>query len=119
MKTVIKIALGILLAGAVMVGGCAALIGAAASDPEVKKSVAQLDKASDDLDDMTGENDHNYRAKVKSLELGNSKDEVVSIMGKPRDTQRMESEFGTDVSLYYGSWQLNFTDGVLDSKNRF
>ena len=32
------------------------LIGAAAQDPEVKKSVAQLDKATDDLDDVTGEN---------------------------------------------------------------
>jgi outer membrane protein assembly factor BamE (lipoprotein component of BamABCDE complex) len=112
MKTVLKIALGILLAGVVLIGGCTALIAGAANDPEVKKSVAALD-------DMTGANDGQYRAKIKRVELGMTQDEVVAIMGKPRDKQRMESEFGTDVSLYYGSWQLNFTDGVLDSKNRF
>ncbi len=119
MKTVIKIALGILLAGIVMVGGCAALIGAAASDPEVKKSVAQLDRATDDLDDMAGDNDHRYAAKVRQVQLGDTRAEVIRLLGKPRDRQVTRSEFGKSEFVYYGSWQISLADGVVDGKSRF
>jgi outer membrane protein assembly factor BamE (lipoprotein component of BamABCDE complex) len=112
MKTVLKITLGILLACVVLIGGCTALIAGAASDPEVKKSVEALE-------DISGDNDAQYRNSIRQVELGMTQDEVRSIMGKPRSKQRMESDYGTDVTLYYGSWQLNFTDGVLESKNRF
>jgi outer membrane protein assembly factor BamE (lipoprotein component of BamABCDE complex) len=94
-------------------------ISAAASDPEVKKSVAQLEKASDDLDDMAGENDVKYRAHMKQVELGMTKEQVRGLLGKPRDTQVMRSDYGRMDTWYYGSWQLSFTDGVLDGKNRW
>jgi outer membrane protein assembly factor BamE (lipoprotein component of BamABCDE complex) len=119
MKMVIKITLGILLACVVLVGGCTALIAGAADDPEVKKSVAQLEKAGEDLDDMTGENDHNYRAKMRQVELGMSKSDVRGLLGKPRDVQVMRSDYGRSDTWYYGSWQLSFENGVLDGKNRW
>ena len=119
MKTVIKIALGIMLAGFVMVAGCAAVIGTAASDPEVKKSLAQADKAVDDLNDMAGENDRNYRAAMKQVKLGDSRADVIALLGKPRDKQVMQSDFGRSEMLYYGSWQISLSDGVVDGKNRY
>ena len=119
MKTVIKITLGILLAGVVMVGGCAALFSAVASDPEVKKSVAQLDRASKDVDDMTGENDRHYASRMRQVQLGDSRAEVIRLLGKPRDRQVMRTEFGKSEFVYYGSWQISLSDGVVDGKSRF
>lgn len=116
MKLVLKITLGIILGAVLLVAGCTALIGAGASevakDPEVKAAV-------EDLNDLSGDNDAKYKASMQQIELGMTKAEVISIAGKPRDVQRMRSELGLDESLYYGSWQLNFTDGVLESKNRY
>jgi outer membrane protein assembly factor BamE (lipoprotein component of BamABCDE complex) len=84
------------------------------------ESVEELDKAGDDLEDASGGNDRNYRQKIKQVSLGMTKSEVRSIMGSaPRDKQRMESEFGVTEMWYYGSWQLGFTDGKLDSKNKY
>jgi outer membrane protein assembly factor BamE (lipoprotein component of BamABCDE complex) len=76
--------------------------------------------SAEQLEDVSGDNDSNYRAQMKQVKLGMSKDDVRSIMGSPpRDKQRMKSEYGTTEMWYYGSWQLSFTDGVLDSKNKY
>jgi hypothetical protein len=40
-------------------------------------------------------------------------------MGPPDDSQISKTEFGTTQYLYYGQWQLSFTDGVLDGKSRY
>jgi outer membrane protein assembly factor BamE (lipoprotein component of BamABCDE complex) len=77
-------------------------------------------EATEDLEDVAGENDARYRAKMKRVKLGMTKAEVRRTMGQPpRDRQVFRSEFGRDESWYYGSWQLNFENGELRSKNRY
>jgi outer membrane protein assembly factor BamE (lipoprotein component of BamABCDE complex) len=79
-----------------------------------------LEDATQDLEDISGENDPRYRAKMRRVKLGMTKAEVRRIMGqKPRDKQVFSSEFGRDESWYYGSWQLNFENNKLRSKNRY
>jgi outer membrane protein assembly factor BamE (lipoprotein component of BamABCDE complex) len=80
----------------------------------------ELEDATRDLEDISGENDARYRAKMRQVKLGMSRAEVRRIMGqKPRDKQVFRTEFGRDESWYYGSWQLNFENNKLRSKNRY
>lgn len=84
------------------------------------ESSKQLDKTSKDLNDLSGQNDARYRPKIKQLKFGMTKAEVRSIMGAPpRDKQHMSSQGMTIDEWYYGSYQLSFTDGKLDSKNKY
>jgi outer membrane protein assembly factor BamE (lipoprotein component of BamABCDE complex) len=77
-------------------------------------------EATEDLEDVAGENDARYRAKMKQVKLGMTKAEVRRTMGEPpRSKQVFRSEFGRDESWYYGSWQLNFENNRLRSKNRY
>ena len=73
----------------------------------------------EDLEDVAGENDHPYRAKIRKVQIGMHKPQVLAIMGKPRDRQIMQTAGMKSEYLDYGSWQLTFTDGVLDSKNKY
>jgi outer membrane protein assembly factor BamE (lipoprotein component of BamABCDE complex) len=56
---------------------------------------------------------------MRKVKLGMTKQQVRSIMGKPRDKQVFRSEYGRDDTWYYGTWQLSFTDNSLESKNRY
>ena len=56
---------------------------------------------------------------MQQVELGMTTDQVRDLLGKPRDTQVMRSDYGRSTTWYYGSWQLSFTDDVLDGKNRW
>jgi len=97
----------------ICLGGCAA-------------AMISLGKAVDTAD-KTGAR---ASANINQVHFGMSKDEVISILGKPDDNgQHSESSFMGDTTtedcIYYGtlstndSWQLCFTDGQLDSKNRW
>jgi hypothetical protein len=85
----------------------------------VNPSLKELDKAGNDGDDVTGKNDGRYRAAVHRLELGDSRARVIELLGEPRDRQLTHSEFGEHEWLYYGSWQILITDGVVNAKSRF
>jgi outer membrane protein assembly factor BamE (lipoprotein component of BamABCDE complex) len=76
-------------------------------------------EASEDLDDVAGENDSQYRDNVRQVKLGMTRDDVRSIMGPPRDRQTMRSEYGRTDFWYYGTWQITFDQGKVDSKNRY
>jgi outer membrane protein assembly factor BamE (lipoprotein component of BamABCDE complex) len=78
-----------------------------------------LDKAQKDLKDISGQNNAQYRDKIKQVKIGMSKAEVRAIMGRPRDVQKFESTYGNSESWYYGSYQLNFEAGKLESKNKY
>jgi hypothetical protein len=122
MKTILKITVGILLAGTLLVGGCAALVGAGASSVD-KDMQRKHDKAA-----IT-------KTQLASVHMGDSKSAVVAQLGQPDNSQHMESasELGDSTSdcLYYnakgqdwsddiaGGYQLCFTDGKLDAKNRW
>jgi hypothetical protein len=120
MKTILKITAGILLAGCVMIGGCVALVGGAASEVD---------------NQMQKEANRSAITKVQlaSVKMGDSKKSVITTLGKPDDSQHMETstEFGDSTSdcIYYNvkgkDWsdldmhQLCFDDGKLTSKNRY
>src|SRR5688500_5720254 len=70
------------------------------------------EEATEDLEDISGENDKDYAKQIKQVQLGMTKQEVKDVMGQPpRDKQSFKSQYGKDESWYYGSWQLNFVDG--------
>lgn len=85
--------------------------------------VTQAESCSDSVDnlnDVAGENDAKYAPKIAQVKIGMTKAQVVGIMGKPpRDQQKMESADSTSEYIYYGSYQLTFTDDKLDSKNKY
>lgn len=64
------------------------------------------------------------KAKVKKIQLGDSKKRVRKVLGKPENTDRQEVEGLTMECWYYGvladrSWQFCFDNGKLSSKNRY
>jgi hypothetical protein len=85
----------------------------------VKRSLKESDTAGNPSDDVTGKNDGRYRAAVHQLELGDSRARVIELLGEPRDRQLTHSEFGEHEWLYYGSWQILITDGVVNAKSGF
>jgi len=120
MKTILKIAAGMLVASCVLIGGCVALVGSAANSAD-KQMQADHDKAA-----IT-------KTQLHSVHMGDSKDSVIAELGTPDDSQHMESssEFGdsTNDCIYYNvkgkdwtdldRYQLCFSDGKLDSKNQY
>lgn len=118
MKTILKITLGIVLASVLLVGGCAVLIGGAAT--EVSKEIDREQNRSA----ITNE-------QAKAVPMGTSLSAVKQQLGEPRDTQEMESEGfdgGTNRSdcIYYNikggelldAWQFCFDNDKLTSRNR-
>ena len=90
------------------------------SAKELQKSTDELEKSTKDLEDVSGENNAKYKDRMKQVEIGMTKQEVRQVMGqRPRDTQVMESGYGKSETWYYGSYQLSFEDGKLDSKLRY
>jgi hypothetical protein len=117
LKTVLKVALGVLLGFAVLIGGCVALIGAGVdeADKEQRKKGISV-------------------SEFRSMQLGSSQAEVRRRLGKPEDAQQFEqagieglTQPSRSSCVYYPekgkalfegrSFQLCFTDGRLDSKN--
>lgn len=121
-RSVWKIALGVVLGlglfVTVLVVGCAALIGSAADSVDKEAQAHSITKK-----------------EFRQMPLGLSQATVIERYGKPEDAQKFESQSfygsGTDKSscIYYNesgkglfegsSFQLCFTDGVLDSKNAY
>ncbi len=114
MKTVFKIAAGIILALVVVIGGCAALIGAGVNEAEDDAQEHAITKSQFD-----------------SIDQGSTQSEVEKELGDPSDDQEFESRFGGKTQgsscIYYNekgaelfegdSYQFCFTNEKLDSKN--
>lgn len=118
-RTILKIFIGLCLAGLVFVIGCAALVGTAVNDA-VNNLNAEQEKSA-----IT-------RAQFKQLHLGMTEKQVKKQLGKkPQDRQDLQSEGVLDgepsnsACIYYnkadGEWldtyQLCFDNGRLTSKN--
>jgi len=101
----------------VLIGAAGLLLGAAFGGATM--GADSCEEATEDLEDVAGENDSQYRAKVRQVKLGMSRAKVRAIMGPPRDKQTMRSEFGHSDYWYYGTWQITFDHGKVDSKNRY
>jgi hypothetical protein len=108
MKTIVKIALGLVLGAVLLVGGCAAIIGAGVEEVE---SQGVTDAA------------------VKALPANAKREEVEAELGEPSTDQETDME-GRDFDsscIYYsrkgdlaGMWQLCFDGrGRLEARNRY
>lgn len=117
MKTVLKVALGILLACVILIGGCAALIGGAANEVQEESDRSAI-----------------TRQQYREVRTGDTKAEVEAKLGEPTSA----NEFSTDVEgldqpvgsscIYYGrkgellaGYQFCFDVNTdrLDSKSAF
>jgi hypothetical protein len=81
-------------------------------------SAKKAEKASSQLEKASTPNKQ-IDQQVSSIALGSSVADVEAKMGKPDNEQEMNSAYSKDVYLYYGQWQLTFTNDKLDSKNKY
>ena len=115
MGMVVKIFLGIVLGGVVLLVGCFALVGYS-----VDEGVKEVDRQQNRNAISTRE--------ARRVKLGTSKEDVIAKLGDPRDTQEGENEgLGQDSCIYYNlrggevldSWQFCFDSrDRLTAKNR-
>lgn len=113
--TFTKVVLGVVLGGALLIGGCAALIGAGLSEEET--------------DGIT-------RAQFDSISQGTTQTSVEDEYGEPEDSQEFETQIpelqdtpSSSSCIYYPekgkplfegqSFQLCFDEGKLTSKNAY
>jgi hypothetical protein len=120
MGTVVKVALGVLLALTVLIVGCVALIGAGA------------DEVVDEMDRQQRANSITLE-QYRSVETGIGESELEERFGEPADAQEFESEIpeideqSTGSCVYYNRrggevgdvFQFCFDDGRLTSKNSY
>lgn len=115
MKTVGKIALGIILASVLLIGGCVALLGGAANEvsKELDKDQAEHAITQEEFD---------------ALEKGQSLDAVIEKLGEPDDTQTTEAGRFKNTLIYYNveggefgdMFQISFNGKEkLDGKSRY
>jgi hypothetical protein len=78
----------------------------------------ELEKSLDKLEKST-KNNKKLNKEIAQIPLGASVDSVKQKLGKPESFQQSESSLGKEENLYYGQWQLNFSDGKLESKNKY
>lgn len=86
-------------------------LGAAGCTEEVEKEIDKLERSTT--------NNKALNRKVAKIPLGSSVESVKAKLGKPDSYQVSNTSYGKEESFYYGQWQLNFSDGKLESKNRF
>jgi hypothetical protein len=97
---------------ALAAAGLALAIGAAGCTEDVEKELDQLERSTT--------NNKALNRKVAKIPLGSSIESVKQKMGKPDNYQVSKTAgLGKSEYLYYGQWQLSFTNGTLDSKNKY
>jgi hypothetical protein len=118
MKTVLKVMLGVVLAGVLLIAGCAVLIGSAAED-----AVNEVEQEAD-AHALTP-------AEFRSIQKGSTIVQVRSEFGQPESSDNTESITGRgrDRCLYYNQksagvlegemYQLCFERGKLRAKNQY
>lgn len=112
MKTFLKVALGVMVGGLLLVGGCVALIGAG------------VDEADDEAEETAI-----TKAQFEAVEVGSTEAEVRKELGGEDDRQQFGGKRAGESCLYYGqkgegiagtsSYQFCFEGGELRSKNAY
>lgn len=96
----------------VVLGVVALGVGTTGCTEEVEKELDKLERSTT--------NNKAMNRKVAAIPLGTSLDSVKSKLGKPDSYQVSQSAgLGKQEYLYYGQWQLAFSDGELESKNKY
>ena len=120
MKTVLKVALGIILAAAVLIGGCVALLGGAANE------------VADEIDKQQKANSITMQ-QFRETKTGTSRSQIEDRFGEPSDAQEFETEIpeldakSKGSCVYYNRrggelgdiFQFCFENGKLQTKNSF
>jgi hypothetical protein len=79
----------------------------------------EIEKELDAIERSTTNNKALNR-KVGRIPLGSSVDSVKAKLGRPDDYQVSKTAgLGKSEYLYYGQWQLSFSNGKLESKNKY
>lgn len=117
MKTVLKVALGIILGLTVLIVGCAVIVGVGVND-----AVDKVDK--------DNQKTAVTQAQIDRIKPGKSRASVERLLGKPAadDIQTSVTSDGKDVTVYYpvkngnllDRYQINYgTNGIVESVNKF
>ncbi len=94
------------------IGALALGVGAAGCTEEVEKELDKLERSTT--------NNRALNRKVAEIPLGASVDSVRAKLGKPDSYQVSKTAgLGKSEYLYYGQWQLAFSDGKLESKSKY
>lgn len=87
-------------------------LGTVGCSEEVERELDKLERSTT--------NNKALNRKVAKIALGASLDSVRGKLGKPDNYQVSKSAgLGKLEYLYYGQWQLSFTNGKLESKNKY
>jgi hypothetical protein len=97
----------------VVVGpGVVALAGVSGCTEEIEKELDKLERSTT--------NNKALNRKVAKIPLGSSIDSVRQKLGKPDSYQVSKiAGLGKMEYLYYGQWQLSFTNDKLEGKSRY
>ena len=120
MRTIFKVAIGVLLAATVLVIGCVALLGAGA------------DQVADELDKQQKANSISIK-QYRATKTGTTQKAIEKRFGDPADAQEFETEVpeldakSAGSCIYYNRrggeigdlFQFCFDDGKLTSKNAY
>lgn len=116
MGTFLKVVLGVMVGGLLLIGGCVAVIGAGVDEAEDEAQETAISQAEFD-----------------SIQQGTTQAQVEKELGEPSDSQEFEQRFGGKTSgsscIYYNeegqelfegrSYQFCFDGGKLTSKNAY
>lgn len=119
LKSCLLVTLGVLLAGALLIGGCVAILGAGVDEAEKEQQKKGI-----------------TRAEFDGIQAGSSQSAVESELGKPEDSQEFEQNIpelqdkpAKSSCIYYpekgkplfegDSFQFCFDGGKLTSKNAY
>jgi len=87
-------------------------VGVAGCTEEAEKELEKLERSTT--------NNPALNRKVATIALGTSVETVKKKLGKPDNYQVSRTAgLGKTEYLYYGQWQMSFTNGKLDSKNKY
>ena len=120
MKTIVKIALGILLGAILLIGGCAVLLGAGANE-----AVKEIDRQQQ-ANSIT-------QQQYRSTKTGTTQKTIEKRFGEPSDAQEFETDIpeldakSKSSCVYYNRrggeigdiYQFCFDEGKLTSKNSY
>jgi len=104
----LKVFLAIIIAGALLLVGCTALVGQGIQDEQNKHAITMQ--------------------QAKSIDIGTPKSSVIAALGAPESSQSFQDSYtGKSSCIYYNvkdgqfldSWQFCFEKGLLSSKNKY
>ena len=51
----------------------------------------------------------------REIEIGMGQDQVVTLLGEPDEVLRESSDFGVELTFWYGDWEIWISDGLVQT----